>query len=261
MRRNFTNRNFKNRNLVGIKYSLVGLLGLVLQTSACGAALLGALIAVTPQAVACPCETYNKKPEELDKKAEEISGSVMRDGISYTKSSQYKKDFARCMASARKACLDYLKEHPGADNMAVVSDIDETILDNRDYYKTTDKFVWKDFVKWVRLAKAPPLKPSADFLKWARSKGFAVFLVTGRMEELKAPTIKNLVRANVAYDGIYFRNQGDRRSAIEIKTAVRKQIEDLGFTIVVNMGDQMSDMVGGHAIDCEKLPNKLYVID
>lgn len=209
---------------------------------------------LAPAAVACPCEKY-------DKKAEEPKYVSMQEGMKFSKSAQYKKEFAECMASARKACLDYIKEHPGANDMAIVSDIDETVLDNRECFKDSDEFVWDEFLKWVEKAKAPPLKLSADFIKWARKKGFAIFFVTGRPENLKAQTIKNLVHANIAYDGIYFRAKGDRRSAIEVKTAVRRQIEDMGFRIVVNMGDQVSDMIGSHAIDCEKLPNKLYFVD
>lgn len=34
----------------------------------------------------------------------------------------------------------------------------------------------------------------------------------------------------------------------------------MGFKIVVNIGDQVSDLVGGYALDCEKLPNKMYFV-
>jgi hypothetical protein len=34
----------------------------------------------------------------------------------------------------------------------------------------------------------------------------------------------------------------------------------MGFKIVVNIGDQDSDLAGGFALDGEKLPNKLYFV-
>lgn len=205
-------------------------------------------------AFACPCDKY-------DKPAEEPKDIGNKHGLEYAKTAAYKKEFSEAVASARKSCEDYLKEHPDANNMAIVSDIDETVLDNREHFAETGDFEWKAFVKWVEQSKAPPLKQTADFLKWARKKGFAIFLVTGRPENLKAATIRNLVKSDIAYDGLYLRGKGDKRSAIEVKTAVRKDLEDMGFKIVVNIGDQVSDLIGGYSIDCEKLPNKLYFVD
>ena len=36
--------------------------------------------------------------------------------------------------------------------------------------------------------------------------------------------------------------------------------EELGFTILVNVGDQDSDLAGGHARKAFKLPNPMYFI-
>jgi predicted secreted acid phosphatase len=205
-------------------------------------------------ALALPSSQYDKpvtQPKEVGRD----------NGISYAKTEEYKKEFDSAVADARRACEQYLKDNPGATDMAVVSDIDETLLDNRDHFTTVKEFDWDKFVHWVNEAKAPNLQPTANFLQWARKKGFAVFFVTGRPEELRGATIKNLVRNGIGYDGLYLRPPGDKRSAIEIKTEYRKQIEKLGFKIVVNIGDQVSDLVGGYAIDCEKLPNRIYFIE
>lgn len=198
---------------------------------------------------------------QFDKPIDEPNGLGNAAGLEYAKTEEYKKLFTTAVEDGRKACDRYLKEHPGATDMCIVADIDETVLDNREHFSTVKTFEWDAFVKWVSEAKAPSLKPTADLLDWARKKGFAIFFVTGRPEELRSATIRNLVKNGIAYDGLYLRPQGDKRSAIEVKTEYRKQIEAMGFKIIVNIGDQVSDLVGGYAIDCEKLPNKLYFVN
>ena len=197
----------------------------------------------------------------FDKPVPEPADVGNKSGIAFAKTSEYKKEFSDAVKDARKACEQYLKDNPKATNMAIVADVDETVLDNREHFEETSDFEWNAFVKWVEESKAPTLKPTAELLGWARKKGFAVFFVTGRPDYLRFPTIKNLIRNRIAYDGLYLRQDKDKRSAIEVKTEIRKQIEDMGFKIVVNIGDQVSDLVGGYAIDCEKLPNKLYFVD
>ena len=205
------------------------------------------------QAFALPASQY-------DKPITEPPGIGRSQGIEFAKTEEYKKLFSTAVEDAKKACEQYLKDNPEATNMAVVADIDETVLDNRDYFETSEEFEWSKFVKWVEQSKAPPLKPTAEFLDWARKKGFAIFFITGRPENLRAGTSRNMVRNGIAYDGLYLRPEKDKRSATKVKTATRKKIEDMGFKIVVNIGDQVSDLIGGYAVDCEKLPNKLYFI-
>jgi predicted secreted acid phosphatase len=152
-----------------------------------------------------------------------------------------------------------LEKHPN-DRLAIVSDIDETVLDNRPCLKDWSKENWDVFFNWVEESKAPKLKESAEFLQWARDKGFAIFFVTGRHEKLRAATIVNLNRQGFNYDGLYLRVDGDNRPAEVYKPEVRASIEKMGFVIVENIGDQFSDLAGGHSADCQKLPNRMYFI-
>ena len=79
----------------------------------------------------------------------------------------------------------------------------------------------------------------------ARARGGGV-LPTGRPECLRAVTERNL--------------QINIRSAVELKAAERKKLVDRGYTIIVNMGDQMSDLDGGFAERTYKLPNPFYFV-
>ena len=204
---------------------------------------------------ACDCKQYDKAAERPD----DVGNKV---GLAYSKTGAYRKEFDQAIKSAYKACRDYKREHPEERNLAIVSDLDETLIDNRGVLETTDDWSWPAFLNWIKTEDAPTLKKTERFLRWARKNGFAVFFITGRKEDLRAPTVRNLVARGIPYDGLYMRPTAEhKQSAIVIKKKIRKQIEEQGFTIVVNIGDQVSDLVGGHSVDCEKLPNKLYFVE
>ncbi|MBX9688660.1 MAG: HAD family acid phosphatase [Candidatus Obscuribacterales bacterium] len=200
-------------------------------------------------ASACPCH-------EVKVPSGPANDFTPKEGMEFRKTAQYKKEFSQAIADAKKACM----KHLGEKDLAIVSDIDETVLDNQEYFKTHEKFAWEEFNNWVEEAKAPTLKQTADFLAWARKNGFAIFFITGRGEIDRRGTINNLVKRNIAYDGLYMRPTGDDSVAEDMKSRFRKKIQDMGYNIIVNIGDQYSDLAGGLSEDCEKLPNKMYFI-
>ncbi len=204
-----------------------------------------------PAAQSCPCGEVKLLTQVNE------SDYTPKIGLSYARTPQYKKEFDDAISGA---CAT-LSKHQGEKNLAVVSDIDETLLDNMPFFEKHEEEVeWKDFFAWVDESKAPSLKKTADMLAQARKQGLAIFLVTGRMEKLRKGTIDNLVRNGIAYDGLYMRSNGDKAEAAEYKSAVRRQIEEMGYKIVLNIGDQFSDLAGGSSEDCQKLPNKIYYI-
>ncbi|WFU80756.1 HAD family acid phosphatase [Bradyrhizobium sp. CIAT3101] len=59
---------------------------------------------------------------------------------------------------------------------------------------------------------------------------------------------------------LYVRDTASTGSASEFKTVARSDIENKGFSIIANVGDQWSDLVNGHAEMAFKLPNPFYFI-
>ncbi|HEY9869228.1 MAG TPA: HAD family acid phosphatase, partial [Candidatus Obscuribacterales bacterium] len=188
-----------------------------------------------------------------------IKESDRRSGFLFTFTRDYHRQVRQAIEDARAVCM----KHIGKPGVAVVSDIDETLLDNRgQFYRDRKDWTWAKFKAWQNESRASALEPTRRFLAWARKNGFAIFLVTGRFESQRAATIVNLVKCGIAYDGLYMRRDQDKDlTAAQVKPPLRKAIEDLGFKIVVNIGDQWSDLVGGHAEECIKLPNKLYFVE
>jgi predicted secreted acid phosphatase len=207
--------------------------------------------AFSPAFAECNCDAIPKPPH---RSPETMTRS---EGLAWSYTAAYRKEFDTAIAGATKA----IKENIGKPNVAVVSDIDETLLDNREEFKRHPDFNSAEFKAWIDVAKAPVLPKTYKLLTWARRKGFAVFLITGRDESQRKSTIQNLVRNNIGYDGLMMRADDDDGRAEISKTKHRETIEKMGFNIILNIGDQWSDLYGGHSAHCEKLPNKIYYID
>lgn len=49
-------------------------------------------------------------------------------------------------------------------------------------------------------------------------------------------------------------------TTVQYKSGTRKHIEDLGYDIIANFGDQYSDLDGGYADKTYKIPNPTYFV-
>ncbi len=197
-------------------------------------------------AMACPCSTVTVPATD--------PGYNNIDGIKFSHTSQYRNEFRDAIAQAKRYC----QTHVNIAHRAVVSDLDETLFDNREFDKANPIFEHGKWAEWVSKEKSPAFRSTREFLAWARGRGFAIFLVTTRGESMRGSTIANLLREGISYDGLFMRPDGNHDTHEALKTRFRKQIEEMGFTIVVNLGDQYSDLAGGYAQDCEKVPNRMY---
>lgn len=147
--------------------------------------------------------------------------------------------------------------------LAIVLDIDETTLSN---YKFIDQ---SDFTKnlieierHMQDADSPPIEATLKLYKEAARLGVKVFFVTGRSIAHKEITEQNLLNAGFSHwEGIYLKPiDSPKGSSIPFKTEARADIERKGFKIIANIGDQYSDLLGGHAQKTFKLPNPYYYL-
>ena len=95
-----------------------------------------------------------------------------------------------------------------------------------------------------------------------RAAGVACFIITGRPDDLRAVTEENLRRVGLdGWQGIAFQPAGyESASIVPFKSGERAKIEQQGYAIVANIGDQESDLEGGHALHVCKVPNPMYLI-
>jgi len=122
-------------------------------------------------------------------------------------------------------------------------------------------------ISWDRSAKAPAIGATKKLFNFANARGVAVFFVTGREEFERSWTAKNLDSAGFRKRaGLFMRPTGKvgfetgkvDPSAASFKTSMRLAIENMGYHIILNVGDQLSDLSGGHADQALKYPNPFY---
>jgi acid phosphatase len=183
---------------------------------------------------------------------------VKRQIREYYRSGQYEAEIAAVTAEAH-AYLQTLS-FSGADRPAMVLDVDETALSNwpfedrLDFAYDADK--WKAWTNW---AAADPLRPTLELVRYARERGVAIFFVTGRSESERKATEQNLREAGYEdWEQIFMKPDGYKGTTVEFKSGARETIEKGGWRIVLNLGDQQSDLDGGHAEKTFRLPNPFY---
>ncbi|WP_341535077.1 HAD family acid phosphatase [Acetobacter sacchari] len=189
--------------------------------------------------------------------------------LDYYNSGRYLKDVG-VVADAARAWVQ--EEAPGASKPAIVLDIDETSLSNWPMTKADD---FGYFPKgscdtlpagpcgaeaWELSGRAKALPPMLALYQAARAANVAVFFVTGRREVERKSTTANLLNAGYRdFAALYLKpNAMKVASAADYKTPVRQSIEAQGYTIIANIGDQPSDLAGGHAEKTFLLPNPFY---
>ncbi len=176
----------------------------------------------------------------------------------------YDKDIQRVDTIA----LAYLKQRiQHADfhgkKPAIVLDIDETSLSNYGDMVTSDfGGTLQQFLENEDKGTDPVIQPTLTLYQYAKSHDVAVFFITGRLEYERKVTEENLRSAGYQHwDGLTLRDgKHTHTPAATYKTAIRKQLTEQGYDILLNVGDQNSDLNGGYADKTFKLPNPYYLI-
>lgn len=152
---------------------------------------------------------------------------------------------------AKERVTQLRQEFPKKKNMAVVLDIDETVLNNSPYQALTiekNSHFPKCWDAWVREAAAKPIPGAISFLKYADSLGFHIFYVTNRSEKLKAVTLKNLQRFDFPQADslhLYMKTTTGNKEP-------RRQLISRKYDIVLLAGDNIGDLY----MDSGKYPQR-----
>jgi acid phosphatase len=152
---------------------------------------------------------------------------------------------------------------PG-EKLAIVLDIDETSLSNWDI-ELKDNFTYNSqhWLDWYQEKKAPAIPGTLRLAQAAEAKKIAVFFITGRDDSQTAITSEDLKAAGYRdWAHLYLRGEDTKgQSVAQYKSGDRKKIADQGYTIILNVGDQMSDLNGDPQAELSvKLPNPFYYI-
>lgn len=124
---------------------------------------------------------------------------------------------------------------------AIITDIDETILDNSPYavkqVLSGKEYELPSWQQWTSLAKADTMPGAAAFLQYAASKGVEIFYVTNRETAERAGTLANLQKFSLPNaDEAHLFTRQNVSSKEERRKYIMKTKE-----VVLLMGDNLAD--------------------
>ena len=200
------------------------------------------------------------------------------DGIANKTTSPYINELSQLL-DAQSA---YLTQAATTTKPAIVLDTDDTTLWTYDMEDGAMHFNFDPTLQntWVQDQRFPATPGMPAFVAKAASLGITVFGVTGRSDDQKVATLANLGKVGYSefstdrfftkWTGVgtsqqpaYITCATAKCTTVEYKAQTRKYIESPaggGYNIVLNVGDQWSDLQGGYADRALKLPNPTYYL-
>lgn len=155
------------------------------------------------------------------------------------------------------------------EKVVAIFDIDDTIVShfhfntqNRGRCLVNQTAVWRAY---VQEAYAPRIDEVYFLYRYLIDKGVSVIFLTGRPDEYYVWTKLLLERLSYnRYEKLIMRTKEDKArytSIGQFKAAKRKEIADSGYTILMCIGDQLTDCTGDYTGIAIKIPNDLYSIE
>ncbi len=139
-----------------------------------------------------------------------------------------------------KLKLDLALLNKNLHKLAVVFDIDETVLDNSVFgaEELVNNAKWdKDNLNnWVKKQSAQAIPGAADFIKYASSRGVEVIYISNRFDWQAKDTFENLAKLNIPakIENFYFLKDGWSKEARRLE--VQKK-----YNVVLYLGDNLQD--------------------
>lgn len=204
---------------------------------ASAAAAAAAVLALLPATAAEAAPAAPAAPAAVAAWAPGGNAAIL--GIDYA---TWQRDVAAAVDAARPAIERRIAASPAGEKPAIVLDIDNTSLET-------------DF-HWFWTFPTPAVSKVRELTRYANERGVAVFFVTARPGIIHSLTERNLKAVGYPVSGLYVRDLPDLFDEVSAyKTGKRAEIEGRGHTIIANIGNKSSDLVGGHAELTVKLPD------
>jgi predicted secreted acid phosphatase len=179
--------------------------------------------------------------------------------VAYQQMGEYDREIAEVVQPAHDWVATRITIKDPDEKLAAVFDVDETAISNLPNLLACGFCAVAIEVKMTN--PRPAIAPVLDLWNFTKSKGVAVIVVTGRSESRRAATIKEMQDAGYSgWQEFLMRPEGDTGPVGPWKTTARAGVEREGYKIILNIGDQLSDLTGGHAERTYKLPNPFYFV-
>lgn len=156
-------------------------------------------------------------------------------------SAEYRALCYQAFNTAKTHLEGILPQRSEAEKWAIITDVDETMVDNsyleamlvKNGVEYNSKY-WKE---WVDKAAATEIPGAVDFTKWAASKGIEIFYVSNRKLSEVDATIKNLKNLGFPFAEEAHTIFMDKESSKES----RRELVSGKYKLVMLMGDNLND--------------------
>lgn len=156
------------------------------------------------------------------------------------RSAEYKALCFQAYNVAKERLDSYLAQ-PGNNSPAVITDIDETVLDNSPYtvHQALKGALYSDssWMVWTAKIDCDTVPGALSFLQYAASRGVQVFYITNRLNAEKKVTVANLEKWN-------FPNADDEHVLLKANTSNkddRRKFVANDHTVLLLLGDNLGD--------------------
>ena len=168
-----------------------------------------------------------------------VAGKVFA-SLYQQKAAEYRALCLQAFNIARLRVDENLQTTPGKPR-AIITDIDETILDNSAYevHQTSQgkDYESPSWFEWTAMSNADTVPGAPSFLKYAASKGITIFYITNRDEKERPGTLLNLQKFSLpnADNAHLIMRQG-----VSSKEIRRQQVATT-HDVVLLLGDNLAD--------------------
>lgn len=184
--------------------------------------------------------------------------------LAYVDSGDYERALGKVADEARTWIRTRAGQAKPNERLVVVFDIDETVLSNLPHMREMDfGYVADRWNEWVARGEAPALTAMRAVYDEAVARAVAVVFITGRLDPRdRAGTERNLQAQGMGgYQQLVLALPSEKGvPTAERKRRAREAVAAGGFVIIASIGDQWSDLEGGHAERVFKVPNPFYLI-
>lgn len=161
-------------------------------------------------------------------------------------SPEYDALFHQVFNMARANLQDALDQAPKGKKLAIITDIDDTLVDGTIYFTSltgTDQARSPErSIKWWNNQPTFALPGTVRFFNEMHDRDIEIFYISGRFEEVKDATVNTLTRLGFpVIDKEHILLQGKANTTLG-KEDKRQSIRDRDYHILMYFGDQLDDL-------------------
>jgi len=207
------------------------------------------LIALPAMLLLAGCQLFNGKKE-----ARSVNEQMVLATLYQQRAAEYDALCYQAFNTAEIMIRDVMTKKLG-ERLAIITDIDETVLDNSPYQAACilNNFSYPaHWDEWCLRTEAKAIPGSQQFFNFVAAQGIEIFYITNRKEHLKECTIENLARRGFPMADDAHLLMREKENSKEL----RRRLVEGKYLVVMLLGDNLDDFTNAFE---GKLPGERQV--